>query len=81
MRNFGARCVARNARDCVNLAGKYWELKRSHRSIPSKLIDDVGYYMVEAARELENVEVKTEGEKKVVKIALMGIRNCICNLI
>ena len=81
MRNFGARCVARNAQDCVNLARKYWELKRSHQLIPSNLIDDVGCYMVEAARELGNVEVKTEGEKKVVKIALMGIINCIRSLI
>ena len=81
VRNFGARCVARNAQDCVNLARKYWELKRSHQLIPSNLIDDVGCYMVEAARELGNVEVKTEGEKKVVKIALMGIINCIRSLI
>ena len=36
--------------------------------------------MEEAARKLENVEVKTEGEKKVVKMALMGIKNCIRSL-
>ena len=48
--------------------------------ITSDLENNVGCYMVEAARKLENVEVRIDGEKKTVKIALIGIKNCIRSL-
>ena len=81
MRNFSSRSVSENAQNCTYLARKFWELKQTRSDeISPNLANDVGCYMVEAAGELENAEVRTEGEKKMVKIALIGIKNCIRSL-
>ena len=78
VRDFRFKSSFQNALDFIKLLEKYYELKRSQADeVPSRVILNVGCYMVEAARELENAEVRTEGEKMMVEIAQIGIKDCI----
>ena len=82
MRNFTSRCVSENAQNCTFLARKLWELKQSRPDeITPNLTFDVGSYMMEAARKLENAEVKTMEEKNLVKVAQISMRDCIRNFL
>ena len=80
--NFSSRYASKNAQGCINLVGKFCKLKRSRpHEITTDLVRDIRGYMEEAARELEKADVRMTGEKKLVKVAQIGIRNCIRNLI
>ena len=81
VRDFRFKSSFQNALDFIKLLEKYYELKRSQADeVPTRVILNVGCYMVEAARELENAEVRTEGEKMMVEIAQIGIKDCIRSL-
>ena len=82
MWNFSSRCASKNAQGCIKLVGKFCKLKRSRpHEITTDLVIDIRGYLEEAARELEKADVRMTGEKKLVKVAQIGIRNCIRNLI
>ena len=82
MRKFSSRSVSENAQNCTYLARKFWELKQSRPDkIRPNLVLDVGSYMTEAARKLENAEVKTVDEKNLVKVAQISMRDCIRNFL
>ena len=82
MRNCSSRSVSENAQNCTYLARKFWELKQSRPDeIRPNLALDVGSYMIEAARNLGNAEVKSVDEKNLVKVAQISMRDCIRNFL
>ena len=74
---FDAKDASKNALDCLYLVEIWRELQESRMEMPRCLEQKVGEYLINAVNQLEDMKVKTAGERELIDVATTGMKNCI----